>query len=230
MYILYRKDYYKRTIYPGIVLCIICGVLSYHSIARRDEFPAFLMIMLTIWIITVTLYYLIKYLRKDKDFVVLRIDDNGMLLCQKKNEEVFIEWEKIKHVFFLHYYRRASKVIVRQHNKETHELFFTINYSYEGVMPRGAIKAAYKYTDDRDKIMEVGSFLDPVYTYTRDTTYGDIMYDLYEKERKKRDRERKKRDRERKREREKRLKEKREKREREKRLKEERKKGEREKY
>ena len=222
MYILYRKDYYKRTIYPGIVLCIMCGVLSYHSIARRDEFPDFLKIMLTIWIITVTLYYLIKYLRKDKDFVVLRIDDNGILLCQKKNEEVFIEWEKIKHVIFLHYYRRGSKVIVRQHNKETHELFFTINY-YEGVMPRGAIKAAYKYTDDRDKIMEVGSFLDPVYTYTRDTTYGDIMYDLYEKERKKRDRERK-------REREKRLKEKREKREREKRLKEERKKGEREKY
>ena len=151
MYILYRKDYYKRTIYPGIVLCIMCGVLSYHSIARRDEFPAFLMIMFTIWIITVTLYYLIKYLRKDKDFVVLRIDDNGILLCQKKNEEVFIEWEKIKHVIFLHYYRRGSKVIVRQHNKETHELFFTINYSYEGVMPRGAIKAAYKYTDDRDK-------------------------------------------------------------------------------
>ena len=219
MYILYRKDYYKRTIYPGIVLCIMCGVLSYHSIARRDEFPAFLMIMLTIWIITVTLYYLIKYLRKDKDFVVLRIDDNGMLLCQKKNEEVFIEWEKIKHVIFLRY-RRGSKVIVRQHNRETHEIFFTIDYTYERVMPRGAIKAAYKYTDDRDKIMEVGSFLDPVYTYTRDTTYGDIMYDLYEKERKKRDRERKKRDRERKREREKRLKEKREKREREKRLKE----------
>ena len=229
MYILYRKDYYKRTIYSGIVLCIMCGVLSYHSIARRDEFPDFLKIMLTIWIITVTLYYLIKYLRKDKDFVVLRIDDNGILLCQKKNEEVFIEWEKIKHVIFLRY-RRGSKVIVRQHNRETHEIFFTIDYTYERVMPRGAIKAAYKYTDDRDKIMEVGSFLDPVYTYTRDTTYGDIMYDLYEKERKKRDRERKKRDRERKREREKRLKEKREKREREKRLKEERKKGEREKY
>ena len=228
MYILYRKDYYKRTIYPGIVLCIMCGVLSYHSIARRDEFPAFLMIMFTIWIITVTLYYLIKYLRKDKDFVVLRIDDNGILLCQKKNEEVFIEWEKIKHVIFLHYYRRGSKVIVRQHNKETHELFFTINYKSEFVMSRGAIKAAYKYTDDRDKIMEVGSFLYTVYDW--DTTYGDIMYDLYEKERKKRDRERKKRDRERKREREKRLKEKREKREREKRLKEERKKGEREKY
>ncbi len=215
MYILYRKDYYKRTIYSGIVLCIMCGVLSYHSIARRDEFPDFLKIMLTIWIITVTLYYLIKYLRKDKDFVVLRIDDNGILLCQKKNEEVFIEWEKIKHVIFLRY-RRGSKVIVRQHNRETHEIFFTIDYTYERVMPRGAIKAAYKYTDDRDKIMEVGSFLDPVYTYTRDTTYGDIMYDLYEKERKKRDRERKKRDRERKREREKRLKEKREKKERKK--------------
>ena len=200
----------------------MCGVLSYHSIARRDEFPDFLKIMLTIWIITVTLYYLIKYLRKDKDFVVLRIDDNGILLCQKKNEEVFIEWEKIKHVIFLRY-RRGSKVIVRQHDRETHEIFFTIDYTYERVMPRGAIKAAYKYTDDRDKIMEVGSFLDPVYTYTRDTTYGDIMYDLYEKERKKRDRERK-------REREKRLKEKREKRERDKRLKEERKKGEREKY
>ena len=97
-------------------------------------------------------------------------------------------------------------------------------------MPRGAIKAAYKYTDDRDKIMEVGSFLDPVYTYTRYTTYGDIMYDLYEKERKKRDRERKKREREKRLKEKKEKREKREKREREKRLKEERKKGEREKY
>ncbi len=156
--------------------------------------------MLTIWSITVTLYDLIKYLRKDKDFVVLRIDDNGMLLCQKKNEEVFIEWEKIKHVIFLRY-RRGSKVIVRQHNKETHELFFTIDYTYEYVMPRGAIKAAYKYTDDRDKIMEVGSFLYTVYRYYTD--YDDIMYDLHKKERRKYLKEKKKRDRERRIEREK---------------------------
>lgn len=229
MYIIYRKDYYKPIICEGILGCIMFGVLPYHYIARGEgeESSAFSVIIVTIFFIIFTLYYLIKYLRKDKDFVVLRIDDNGILLCQKKNEEVFIEWEKIKHVIFLHY-NGGSKVIVRQHNKETHELFFTINYKSEFVMSRGAIKAAYKYTDDRDKIMEVGSFLYTVYDW--DTTYGDIMYDLYEKERKKRDRERKKRDRERKREREKRLKEKREKREREKRLKEERKKGEREKY
>ena len=152
MYILYRKDYYKRTICEGILGCIMFGVLPYHYIARGEgeEFSAFYVIIVTIFIIF-TLYYLIKYLRKDIDFVVLRIDDNGILLCQKKNEEVFIEWEKIKHVIFLHYYRRGSKVIVRQHNEETHELFFTISYKSEGVMSRGAIKAAYKYTDDRDK-------------------------------------------------------------------------------
>ena len=171
MYILYRKDYYKRTIYPGIVLCIMCGVLSYHSIARRDEFPAFLMIMLTIWSITVTLYYLIKYLRKDKDFVVLRIDDNGILLCQKKNEEVFIKWEKIKFVIFV-VDDYGSKVIVRQHNKEIHELLLT-DYFYV-LRPRGAIKAACKYADDINKIREVKDSLA--------STYNSIMWDISEKE------------------------------------------------
>lgn len=49
--------------------------------------------------------------------------------------------------------------------------------------------------------MEVGSFLWPVYDFY--TEYGDIMYDLHEKERRKYLKEKKKRDRERKREREK---------------------------
>ena len=33
---------------------------------------------------TYTLFFLIKYLRKDLDFVAFRIDDSGVFLCSKK--------------------------------------------------------------------------------------------------------------------------------------------------
>ena len=123
--------------------------------------------------IAYTLYFLIKYLRKDLDFIAFRIDDNGMLLCSKKNEEVFVPWEKIKRVIFvLDDY--GSKVIVRQHNKEIHELRLT-DYFYI-LRPRGAIKAAYKYADDIEKIMEVKDSLA--------STYNSIMWDISEKEKK----------------------------------------------
>ena len=85
--------------------------------------------------ITYTLYFLIKYLRKDLDFVALRIDDNGMLLCRKKNEEVFIKWDKIKFVIFV-VDDYGSKVIVRQHNKEIHELLLTDYFSFSGLEVR----------------------------------------------------------------------------------------------
>lgn len=187
MYLRYRKDYYKQYFCTGIEMCILFGIASYYCIAvLRNDLLAFIPIMVIIVSITAALYNLIKYLkylRKDIDFVVLRIDDNGMLLCRKKNEEVFIKWEKIKHVIFvIDRYASKSKVIVRQHNKETHELLLNDAY-FHTIRPRGAIKAAYKYTDDRDKIMEVKTNLG--------TTYGVIMYELHEKERKKRERERK---------------------------------------
>lgn len=123
--------------------------------------------------IAYTLYFLIKYLRKDLDFIAFRIDDNGMLLCSKKNEEVFVPWEKIKRVLFvLDDYE--SKVIVRQHNKEIHELRLTDYFNC--LKPRGAIKAAYKYADDTDKIREVKDSLA--------STYNSIMWDISEKEKK----------------------------------------------
>ena len=119
--------------------------------------------------IAYTLYFLIKYLRKDLDFIAFRIDDNGMLLCSKKNEEVFVPWEKIKRVIFvLDDY--GSKVIVRQHNKEIHELRLTDYFNC--LKPRGAIKAAYKYADDTDKIREVKDSLA--------STYNSIMWDISE--------------------------------------------------
>ena len=66
----------------------------------------------------------------------------------------------------------GSKVIVRQHNKEIHELLLT-DYFYV-LRPRGAIKAACKYADDINKIREVKDSLA--------STYNSIMWDISEKE------------------------------------------------
>ena len=156
----------------GIVWCIICALLTYYLIVVCDYSWDFFIILNLILCIAYTLYFLFKYLRKDLDFVALRIDDSGTLLCRKKNEGVFVPWEKIKRVIFvLDDY--GSKVIVRQHNKETHELLLT-DYFYV-LRPRGAINAACEYTDNIDKIMEAKGCLA--------STYNSIMWDISEKER-----------------------------------------------
>ena len=90
MYIIYRKDYYKLCFCLGIVWCIICGIPVYFLIVVHDHSWDFFSFMSLFLGITYTLYFLIKYLRKDLDFVAFRIDDSGILLCSKKNEEVFV--------------------------------------------------------------------------------------------------------------------------------------------
>ena len=114
-----------------------------------------------------SLYFLIKYLRKDLDFATLRIDDNGVLLCSKKDEGVFVSWEKIRYVIFvLNDY--GSKIIVRQYNKETHELLLT-DY-FHSFRPKSAIKAAYEYADNANKVIEVKDYLH--------SSYEDVMWSM----------------------------------------------------
>ena len=59
----------------------------------------------------------------------------------------------------------GSKIIIRQHNKETHELL--LRDYFNCFRPRSAIKAAYKYVDDKKKIKEVKDYLV--------SSYEDIM-------------------------------------------------------
>lgn len=92
---------------------------------------------------------------KDLNFIVLRIDDNGIYLCPKKNEGVFIPWEKIRYVTFVEDYN-ASKIAILQYNKESHYLELT-HYFYYGICikPKKAIKAAYKYADNEKKVKDI---------------------------------------------------------------------------
>ena len=87
-----------------------------------------------------------------------------MFLCSKKDEGVYIPWEKIKYVIFV-IENYGSKIIVRQHNKETHELL--LRDYFNCFRPRSAINAAYKYADDKKKIKEVKDYLV--------SSYEDIM-------------------------------------------------------
>ena len=86
------------------------------------------------------------------------------VICSKKDEGVYIPWEKIKYVIFV-IENYGSKIIVRQHNKETHELL--LRDYFNCFRPRSAIKAAYKYADDKKKIKEVKDYLV--------SSYEDIM-------------------------------------------------------
>ena len=152
MYIIFRRDYYKLCFSLGFIWCIICGIVVYYLIVVCNHSWNFTLLMSLFISIIFSLYFLIKYLRKDLDFATLRIDDNGMFLCSKKDEGTYIPWEKIKLVIFV-VANNGSKIIIRQHNKETCE--FLLAHYFHCFRPKGAINAAYKYADDKKKIREV---------------------------------------------------------------------------
>ena len=167
MYIIFRRDYYKLCFSLGFIWCIICGIVVYYLIVVCNHSWNFTLLMSLFISIIFSLYFLIKYLRKDLDFATLRIDDNGVLLCSKKDEGVFVSWEKIRYVIFvLNDY--GSKIIVRQYNKETHELLLT-DY-FHSFRPKSAIKAVYEYADNKKKIREVKDWLP--------SSYEQIMWNI----------------------------------------------------
>ena len=164
MYIINRNDYYKLCFCLGIMLCFLSSILVYLLIVVYDR-PWDIYSFLSLFIsISYTLFFLIKYLKKKSDYVALSIDEKAIFICSKKDEGVYIPWEKIKYVIFV-IENYGSKIIVRQHNKETHELL--LRDYFNCFRPRSAIKAAYKYADDKKKIKEVKDYLV--------SSYEDIM-------------------------------------------------------
>ena len=147
MYIIFRRLYYKICVILGIAVSVFTGILLYLAIVR--DIALFFAFIAFSYCVVSTLYYLVKYLKKDLDYVALRIDDNGIFLCSKKDAGVFASWEQIKYVIFV-VDDSGSKVVIRQHNKETHELLLT--HYFHSFRPKSAIKAAYKYADDKKKI------------------------------------------------------------------------------
>ena len=162
MYIIFRRLYYKICVILGIAVSIFTGILLYLAIVR--DVALFYAFIAFSYCVVSTLYYLVKYLKKDLDYVALRIDDNGMFLCSKKDEGTYIPWEKIKLVIFV-VANNGSKIIIRQHNKETCE--FLLAHYFHCFRPKSAINAAYKYADDKKKIREVKDYLV--------SSYEDIM-------------------------------------------------------
>ena len=168
MFTLYQKDYYKQCICLGFLNCIIFSITLYYSTSGTSNFDLSLILLLLS--IIIILFYLTKYLRRNLNYVIIRIDDCGVALCNKKDEGVYIPWEKIRHVIFVLDYN-CSRIIIRQHNKKTHYLELT-KY-YHCFRPKKMIKSAYEYADDKKKIMEVKDYL-----YS---TYEDIMWKISHK-------------------------------------------------
>ena len=153
MYTIYKRDSYRLCVCSGIVNIIIWSVALYFSNEWESSWD-FSVIFLLIAIIF-TLFYLIKYFRKSLNYLALRIDETGIFLAAKKDEDVFIPWEKIKFVIFaldegLH---NDTKIAIRQFSNEMH--YFPFLEYYLCFKPRKAIKAAYKYADNVKKVRVV---------------------------------------------------------------------------
>ena len=150
VYKIFRRLYYKICACTGVVVSIISGILLYFAI-ERDIALLYAIILFTYCVVS-TLYYLIKYLMKGIDYVALRIDNDGIYLCAKKDEGLYVPWGKIKYVIFV-VADNGSKIVIRQHNKETFE--FMLTHYFHCFRPKSAINAAYKHADCKSKIREV---------------------------------------------------------------------------
>ena len=130
---------------------IVCPIVYVLIVVENHSwnFASFMSLFISI---AYTLFFGIQLLRKNLDFLVLKIDENGLFLSSKKNEGTFVPWEKIKYVIFV-IDDYGSKIVIRQHNKDTHDLLLTDYFNC--LRPKNAIKAAYIYADDKKKIKEV---------------------------------------------------------------------------
>lgn len=171
MYIIYRRDCYKLCLYWGVLLCTITFPAVYYLVFVESYSWDFVLFAGLFFSIAYTLYCLISYLRKDLNYLVLRIDEDGLFLCSKKDEGSFLPWKRIRSVIFVRD-EYGSKIIVRQHNKKTCELLLT-HYCFYLFRPKRAIKAAYEYADNKNKIMEVKDYLE--------ISYEDIMWKISHK-------------------------------------------------
>ena len=104
-----------------------------------------------------TLYYLVKYFDKKNNYVVFKIDNDGIFLCPNRNENVFIPWEKIKYVTFVYDDLYGTKVAILQYSKKSHYMLLSDYFIFLKIhfYPRNAVKAAYKYADNIKKIKEI---------------------------------------------------------------------------
>ena len=153
MYTIYKRDSYRLCVCLGIVNIIIGNVALYFSNVSE---PSWDFAIIYIFIaLTFTLFYLINYYRKSLNFLALRIDETGIFLAVKKNEDVFIPWEKIKFVIFAldDGLNNDTKIAIRQLSKEMH--YFPFQEYYLCFKPRKAIKAAYQYADNVKKVRVV---------------------------------------------------------------------------
>ncbi len=180
MYTIYRKKYYKTQAKIGIIGCIFfCSCLLCLLWAPDAFSVVFCMLIIVLFHVIATLYYLRKYLNKDLDYLVLRIDDDGLFLCDKKDEGICIPWERIRHVIFV-WNISGSTMIVRLFNKETYELHLSpYFYFYINFKPQKAIDAAYKHADIRKKVKVINDVLSVDYDY--------YIYEIFEAEKKERE-------------------------------------------
>ena len=160
MYIISRNKYYRLCFCLGVIWCsIVCPILYFQIVVKNQSwnFISFTSLFISI---AYTLFFGIQLLRKSINFVVLKIDEYGMFLCSKKDEGVYIPWEKIKYVIFV-IENYGSKIIVRQ---------LLLRDYFNCFRPRSAINAAYKYADDKKKIREVKDYLV--------SSYEDVMRNI----------------------------------------------------
>lgn len=134
MYTIYRSDTYK------LALKSLLSVLLFLSFWLSWKVT---LILLLGWS---GLYALSCW---KKGYVVFKTDENGIFLCGKKDKVFFIPWERIRFVIFVVGNVHESKILIRQLNNETHQLWLG-GYFY--FTPKSAINAVCKYADNKSKV------------------------------------------------------------------------------
>ena len=159
MYAINRNKGYKLHVWYGIIPSILSLVYVYLALTRTDIWDSVSIFMTSLGFVYPlhTLFYATKYFDKKNDYIILKIDDDGIFLCPNRNEHVFIPWGKIKYLTFAYDRFRGTKVAILQYNKESHYMLLTEYFTFlkRHLYPRKAVKAAYEHIDYVEKIKEI---------------------------------------------------------------------------
>ena len=155
MYAINRNKTYKLRIWFGLIpstLCLVYVFLILTHVTEWDPSSIFLF-----GFPFYTLFCTIKYFDKRNNYVVFKIDDDGIFLRPNRDEHVFIPWGKIKYLTFVYDDFYGTKVAILQYNKESHYMLLTEYFIFlnRHLYPRKAVKAAYEHIDYVEKIKEI---------------------------------------------------------------------------
>lgn len=154
MYTIYHNSYYKLNMKAGTIFTI--SMLTLFIFVKSTVINSIyfdILIGLIAFGITCTIYCIVKCYNEKNNFIVLRVDEQGIFLCPQKDKGTFMPWDKIKYLTFAVTGRKFNddvKIAIWKIDNKAYYLSLTKFFYLKP--PKKAMREVYKYADDKQKI------------------------------------------------------------------------------